>query len=90
MIILYLGIFSLVGLSYQQTGLSTGSTCPMIYCDDYLGDDVCYLHSGTNPVTFLRFTQCLDPKKVCYIGEDYAWADYRYQFYSSGKKSQNS
>jgi len=28
----------------------------MLYCDDYLGEDVCFMHSGTNPVEFIRFT----------------------------------
>ena len=61
--------------------------CPMAYCDDYLGEDVCFMHSGTNPVTYLRFSSCQDSSKVCYMGEDYAWLDAPKQFYSSGMKT---
>ncbi|CDW78942.1 UNKNOWN [Stylonychia lemnae] len=70
--------------------VESAKSCPQIQCDDYLGQDVCFLHSASNPVTFVRFTQCEDQNKVCYMGENYAWLDAQKQFYNSGTKIQNS
>ncbi len=45
-------------------------TCPTIACDSALEEaDMCYLHSGDNPVSYLRFYPCESGYR-CDIEED--------------------
>lgn len=63
---------------------------PQLKCGDNLGPNVCFRHSATNPVTFMRFTQCSDPNQVCAMGNDYAWVESDLQFKGSIGLNDNS
>lgn len=56
-----------------------------------LQSNVCYLHSGSSPVTYLLMYQC-PAGKYCDIADSskYAWFDAQYQQYSSGKSVEES
>ncbi len=66
---------------------STSITCPTIDCGMDIGKNVCFLHSGSNPVSYIRMQQCPE-NTYCDIGDKskYAWVDAQYQQYSSGKQ----
>jgi len=34
------------------------NTCPTITCSEPLGNNVCFMHSGTNPVEWMKFQPC--------------------------------
>ena len=68
-------VFFYLSLTLISTQVTQMNQCPQLICDDYLGKDVCFLHSGTNPVTFIRFKECDDSNKVCDMGSNYAWLD---------------
>jgi hypothetical protein len=39
--------------------------CPRLKCNENLGQDVCYLHSGDSPTSYIKFSSCYDPYKIC-------------------------
>jgi hypothetical protein len=34
------------------------SVCPKLTCSEPLGDKVCYMHSSTNPVEWIKLMKC--------------------------------
>ncbi len=34
------------------------NSCPRITCSEPLGKNVCFMHSGTNPVEWMKFQPC--------------------------------
>ena len=63
-------------------------TCPKINCGMDIGKNVCYLHSASNPVSYIRMQEC-PSDKYCDIGDanKYAWIDAQYQQYASGRQA---
>jgi hypothetical protein len=63
-------LLSLLSLSTPlPTSLSdTITKCPRITCSEPLGPNVCFLHSGDNPVSWLRYQPC--PSGTLCPGED--------------------
>ncbi|TNV73254.1 hypothetical protein FGO68_gene12340 [Halteria grandinella] len=52
-------------ISSLPTSLSdTLTKCPRITCSEPLGDDVCFLHSSDNPVSWIKLQSC-PPGKLC-------------------------
>ena len=51
-------------------------SCPTIDCGMDIGKNVCFLHSASNPVSYIRMQQCPD-NSYCDIGDrtKYAWVD---------------
>ena len=51
-------------------------SCPSIDCGMDIGSNVCYLHSGSNPVSYIRMQAC-PAGYYCDIGDQskYAWVD---------------
>ena len=46
-------------LYFLISGVNTQSiTCPTIDCGMDIGTNICFLHSGSNPVTYIRLQQC--------------------------------
>jgi len=63
---------------------SVSITCPTFSCDT-LSQNYWYEHSGTNPVTYIKLTQCNSDDEVCPLGENqYAWINAPLQQYTSG------
>ncbi|CDW72418.1 UNKNOWN [Stylonychia lemnae] len=60
------------------------NVCPTMGCDADIGEKVCYLHSASNPVTYIRMYQC-PQNYICDISDSskYAWVDSKYQQYTS-------
>jgi len=42
----------------QQTHSASYNVCPTMGCDADIGEDICFLHSASNPVTYIRMYQC--------------------------------
>lgn len=61
-------------------------SCPSLDCGMDIGERVCFLHSGSNPVSYIRLMQC-DEGYYCDIGDEkrYAWVNAQSQKYTSGK-----
>ena len=38
----------------QKALSSSYNVCPTMGCDADIGENVCFLHSGSNPVTYIR------------------------------------
>lgn len=53
-----------------------------------IGNNVCYRHSGSNPVSYIRMQQCA-PGYYCDISDQskFAWVDAQYQQYTSGREA---
>lgn len=51
-----------------------------------LGPNVCFRHSGSSPVSYIRLQDC-PSGQYCDIGDQqvYAWVDAAYQQYTSGR-----
>lgn len=60
-------------------------SCPTLQCDADIGENICFIHSGSSPVTYIRLAEC-SKNEICDIGSmsDYAWINSPYQQYSSG------
>jgi hypothetical protein len=55
--------------------ISTNSiSCPSFGCDADIGDNVCYIHSESNPVTYIKMYSC-PTNYICDISNssEYAW-----------------
>ena len=63
-------------------------SCPKINCGMDIGDNVCFRHSGSNPVSYIRMQECPNDR-YCDIGDEnkYAWVDAKYQQYTSGREA---
>lgn len=48
--------------------------CPKVTCSEPLGDKVCYMHSGTNPVEWVKLQQCPNGY-LCDYTQNMAWYD---------------
>ena len=62
----------ILGESTSESDLVT--ICPKVTCSEPLGDNVCFMHSGTNPVEWIKLQQC--PRGyLCDYTQDLAWYD---------------
>lgn len=79
-----IGIF----LTYQGVNAGVSISCPTIDCGMDIGTNVCYLHSGSNPVSYIRMQAC-PAGSYCDIGDQskYAWVDAQYQKYTAGRQA---
>lgn len=73
----------LISITYSIITLAISSSsivCPTIGCDADIGDRVCFLHSASNPVSYIRMYQC-PANYICDIKETskYAWVNSNYQ-----------
>ena len=75
-------------ISLASGASSSSITCPKINCGMDIGKNVCYLHSASNPVSYIRMQEC-PSDKYCDIGDasKYAWIDAEYQQYASGRQA---
>ena len=70
----YLLIFiSIWGFSKATVEADT-VTCPKLSCSENLGNGVCYMHSSSNPVEWIKFSSCGD-QQWCDLYTDYAYFD---------------
>lgn len=57
-VLLATSIIILATLQIRIVEAAGAINCPTIECDANIGDNVCYLHSGTNPVSYIKLYQC--------------------------------
>lgn len=71
-------------LSYVSTA---SISCPKINCGMDIGKNICYLHSASNPVSYIRMQEC-PSDMYCDIGDrtKTSWIDAQQQQYKSGKQ----
>lgn len=48
--------------------------CPRLTCSEDLGDGVCFMHSGTSPVEWLKIANC-PSGQICDASQEWAWFD---------------
>ena len=69
--------FLLLTASSLLSLVTCGSiSCPKINCGMDIGKNICYLHSASNPVSYIRMQEC-PSDKYCDIGDrtKTAWID---------------
>lgn len=54
------------------------TTCPRITCSEPLGPSVCFLHSASNPVEWIKLQKCKDGER-CDTTQPLAWYDTKLQ-----------
>ena len=70
---LLLTLFS--SLSLVKSAMETDTvSCPRLTCSENLGEGVCFMHSATNPVEWIKLANCPDGQ-VCDATQDFAWYD---------------
>ena len=79
-------IILLLAVSLSPAFSAVSIACPILACGMDIGEKVCFLHSGDNPVSYIRLMEC-DDGYYCDIGDEkkYAWVDAQSQKYNSGK-----
>ena len=77
--------FFLYGVVYSAI------TCPTLACDEPIGGDYCFLHSGDSPVTEIRTFKC-PSNQWCYLEKGkFAWVTSTLQWTSLSRDlKQNS
>eukprot|EP00347_Sterkiella_histriomuscorum_P023818 403333281 len=65
--------------------------CPTLTCNEDLGTRICYQHSGTSPVTYIKTDPCPYQNQICDIGDDknMAWVNTVGQYWTNQQKYQN-
>jgi len=59
-------------------------------CDEFIGENICYLHSATSPVEYIKMLPCKDDE-ICDLREGhYAWVEALKQSFSSYKDETKS
>lgn len=83
MILSHLYLFLLLTLNPIQGESSI--SCPEIACDTDIGEKVCFLHSGSSPVSYIRMYGC-SSNEICDIGDSnkVAWVDSIFQKHTAG------
>ena len=56
--IIITGFISSFASCESTTDAEMVETCPRITCSEPLGEKVCYMHSGTNPVEWIKLYSC--------------------------------
>ena len=53
-LLLLLSLFSFTKAAIESDTVS----CPRLTCSENLGEGVCFMHSGTNPVEWIKLADC--------------------------------
>ncbi len=77
---LFLSISFLFLQVFSQSPIYDSSivTCPSFSCSDYLGSNVCYLHSGGPPVKYIKLSKCPSGSR-CNLEPDWAFFEMKDQ-----------
>ena len=83
-------VFSVIFAILLVKASSVTVSCPTLTCDETIGEDVCYIHSSDNPVTFIRTYECKGNEWCPLEDSRYAWIELVKQQYTSGAAVTNS